>query len=328
MTRSVLDTDLEEFVGSCSPTEAAGLAKLRKQYAPHFDEISHLLYLSLTQRDRERFLTWFVKRWGAIDRVTPEEAAHYASEVERIRAYPYTTATLNGCNYKKMSVEPQGYKGIMLTYPWMLGIHDFLFDQYQHEDFRIHAGDNIIDAGAFVGDTALLFSQVAKGKCKIHAFEVLPENLQLLAYNLAANDIANLVQTSALALSDRSGQTVNIKTAPLQGATSVFGEDDGIRIETISIDDYVSRNEIERIDLIKMDIEGSEQLALAGALRTIQRDRPRLAICLYHRWDDIIEIPRIIASSGIPYRLSFKWVELKNGWEAVLFAQIDDHPQT
>jgi FkbM family methyltransferase len=320
MKRCLFETHLDIGIGECSAEESSRLENLKIRFAPHFEQISEQLYSRLPHEDRERFIVWFAKRWAGIDRVGADEAARYAAEVNRVRTHPYATSCLNDRTYKILTLEPQGFRGTLTTYLWMLGVHDFLFNQYQHGDFRIHAGDTIIDAGAFVGDTALLFHQEAGGHCSIHAFEVLEENLALLERNLEANDLASQVTVCRNALSDESGRHVVIKAPPVQGATSIFGEGEGASAETITIDDYVDRKRIDRVDLIKMDIEGAERLALTGAMDTIRRDRPRLAICLYHRWDDVIEIPRLILSSGVPYRLGFKWVELRNGWEAVLFA--------
>jgi FkbM family methyltransferase len=324
MTATLIEAHLDALVDAGTPEEHARLQRLKQRYAVHFDAISSQLYERLSEADRHRFVIWFAKRWGNIDRVTPDEFAWYSSHVERIRSHAYSTRTLDERPYKILDLQPQGYRGELLTYPWMLGIHDFLFDQYRHEDFGVELGDTIIDAGAFVGDTALLFHQLAEGNCHIHAFEVLDENLQLLAHNLDANQITECVTTCPLALSDVSGNHVHIKAAAVQGATSIFGDCDGTRVGTITLDDYVRQTGVERVDLVKMDIEGAERLALSGALETIRRDRPRLAICIYHLWDDVIEIPRIIHATGIPYRFGFKWVELRNGWEAVLFASTEE----
>ncbi|AUN95517.1 FkbM family methyltransferase [Pseudazoarcus pumilus] len=326
MTASLIEEGLDAQVASGTPDEHARLQRMKQRFAAHFDAISAQLYERLPEADRNRFVVWFVKRWGGIDRVTPDEFAWYASHVERIRSHAYPTRTLDGRPYKALDLQPQGYRGELLTYPWMLGIHDFLFDQYRHDDYGVEPGDTIIDAGAFVGDTALLFHQITNGDCHIHAFEVLDENLELLAHNLDANKIAECVTTCALALSDVSGSHVHIKATAVQGATSIFGDADGKPVQTITLDDYVRQAGIERVDLIKMDIEGAERMALRGALETIRRDRPRLAICIYHLWDDMIEIPQIIHSTGVPYRFGFKWVELRNGWEAVLFASVEDRP--
>jgi hypothetical protein len=69
-----------------------------------------------------------------------------------------------------------------------------------------------------------------------------------------------------------------------------------------------------------MDIEGAEVMALRGARQTIQHFKPKLAICLYHKWDDVITIPAMIHSMGVEYTFAFKWVQLTDGWEAVLLA--------
>jgi FkbM family methyltransferase len=318
MTQSLLEQDLDRKITHLSADEAERLEEMKQRFAPQFSELSDLLYRQLPAADQERFILWFAKRWAKVDRVPKEEHAEYEQDIKRIWHYPYETQEFNGATYKRLALAPQGFEGELLTHPWVLGIHDFLYDQYQHGDCRVLPGDTIIDAGAFVGDTAVLFHQAAKGDCHVHAFEILEENISLMRYNLDANNIADKVDICSLALSDKSGDFVNIHAPTIQGATSIFGGSSEVQAETITIDDYVRKNNIGRVDLIKMDIEGAERMALAGALETMKRDRPRLAICVYHIWDDIIEIPRIIRASGVPYRYGFKWVKLNTGGEAVL----------
>lgn len=327
MTLSLFAEDLEKTLSPLTAEESARLAQAASRYGDDLHELSEQLYERLSDPDRHRFVLWFAKRWAHIDRIPKEEWEAYGQAVERIRAHPYPEEEFDGQRYKRLALAPQGYRGELLTYPWMLGIHDFLFNQYQNESFHIRPGDTIIDAGAFVGDTALLFHQVAEGDCHIHAFEVLEENLKLLRHNLDANGIAEDVRVCSLALSDQSGDSVHIKAPAVQGATSIFGNSDGIQVETITIDDYVKKTGIERVDLIKMDIEGAERLALAGALDTVRHHHPRLALCIYHLWDDALEIPRLIGASGVPYRYEFKWVELGHGWEAVLLCTPDSPDQ-
>jgi hypothetical protein len=72
---------------------------------------------------------------------------------------------------------------------------------------------------------------------------------------------------------------------------------------TVSVDDFVRTNGLERIDFIKMDIEGAEQLALEGSAHSIARHRPKLAICAYHEPDDLWRIPLLITRLNPDYRL-------------------------
>jgi Trk K+ transport system NAD-binding subunit len=72
---------------------------------------------------------------------------------------------------------------------------------------------------------------------------------------------------------------------------------------------------LEKVDFIKMDIEGAEVDALIGAEETISQFKPKLAICTYHRPTDPIEIRRIL----LKYNPNYKFKEIERG-EKVLFA--------
>ena len=56
------------------------------------------------------------------------------------------------------------------------------------------------------------------------------------------------------------------------------------------------------------------------AINTIRHFRPKLALCLYHKPDDVLTIPAFIEATGVDYDFRFKWVQLTHGWEAVLLA--------
>ena len=56
--------------------------------------------------------------------------------------------------------------------------------------------------------------------------------------------------------------------------------------KTLSIDDFVERNKVSKVNFIKMDIEGAESYALKGAVNTIKKFKPKLAIAIYHSMDD------------------------------------------
>jgi hypothetical protein len=72
---------------------------------------------------------------------------------------------------------------------------------------------------------------------------------------------------------------------------------------SVTIDDFCRHERLARVDLIKMDIEGSEAAALEGAGETIERWRPKLAICLYHRPSDLWTIPNDVRRRYPFYRL-------------------------
>ncbi|TDB27290.1 FkbM family methyltransferase [Stenotrophomonas sp. ATCM1_4] len=327
-SRSRFLSDLVALAGNGPAEDDARLRGLIQRYLADAEAISTLLYERLSPPEQERFLVWFLKRWAGIDRVAPGELAHYLAEVDRIRAEPRPPITIGDGQYVLQDLRPQGHDFRLASYAWALSIHDILFDQYQSEDFRVRPGEVIIDAGGFIGDTAVLFCAKTGNDCQVHAFELLDENIALFEHNLHLNGVADRVVLNKRALSDHSDGSLLIRQARLQGATSVgAGDGPGERIATITLDDYVAQHGLQRVDLIKMDIEGSEIPALLGAVQTIRRFRPKLALCLYHKWDDVLTIPRFIAGLGIPYRFNFKWVQLPQGWEAVLLAQPCEDPR-
>jgi len=73
----------------------------------------------------------------------------------------------------------------------------------------------------------------------------------------------------------------------------------GIEISVDSVDNFVGDN---KIDFIKMDIEGSELKALTGAKKIIKKFNPVLAICAYHKKEDLITLPQFIKSLNRNYK--------------------------
>lgn len=74
----------------------------------------------------------------------------------------------------------------------------------------------------------------------------------------------------------------------IESGSSCINEQGKARIETISIDEMLNG---QRVSYIKMDIEGAEMEALNGAHNTINKFRPKLAISVYHKEDDLWNIP-------------------------------------
>jgi FkbM family methyltransferase len=293
-----------------------------EKYAPHLPAIATGLFDRLSPADQARFVVWFLKRWAKIDLVNAVERGLYAATIERVKGEARAEVTLEGTPYRLRDFNAQGFDFQLLGYDWFLGVHDVLYNQYEQGDVHLSPDDVIIDAGAFIGDTAVFFHHKLGGRCQIHSFELLDENLALLVHNLERNGVADEhIVVNKLALTDKTGDEILVAAGSSQGSTSIFGKStQGDRVKTATLDDYVVHANLARVDFIKMDIEGSEVLALTGAQQTIQHFKPKLAICLYHKWDDAFTIPQVIHATGVDYAFTFKWVQLSDGWEAVLLA--------
>lgn len=81
--------------------------------------------------------------------------------------------------------------------------------------------------------------------------------------------------------------------------------------------------ESEPVTFIKMDLEGAELHALGGAKQTIQRYRPKLAVSIYHKPEDIWEIPGIILKLNPDYRLYLRHYSIAAA-ETVVYAISED----
>ena len=76
----------------------------------------------------------------------------------------------------------------------------------------------------------------------------------------------------------------------------------------------------EKVDYIKMDIEGMEMEALKGATETLRLYKPALAVSVYHKIEDIVEIPQFILNLGLDYKLYLRHYWNCNGTDSILFA--------
>jgi FkbM family methyltransferase len=205
----------------------------------------------------------------------------------------------------------------------------FLLEQYAYRKgqggLAARSGDIVIDGGGCWGDTALYFAERVGSGGMVHCFEFDPENLRILRLNLALNQgLEPRVRLVPSALWARSGERL-----PYSGegpATSVAMKlDSGTgAVPTVALDDYVRELELPRVDFIKLDVEGAELQALQGAEATLRRFRPRLAVALYHRLTDFVDIPHYLEGLDLGYRLLLGHFTIHTE-ETVLFATADPH---
>lgn len=190
--------------------------------------------------------------------------------------------------------------------------HIFIYEQYGIAGaVEATPGQTVIDAGAFIGDTACYFSRKVGGGGKVYAFEATPDSARLAKENMQANGCDN-VEIVPFALSDQK-QTLhlNVNSAAASSnrvlgtqATDADGNEQAA-IEAIRLDDFVAERGIQ-VDFIKADIEGAEMAMLNGAANTIARDAPTCALCVYHKQDDFWTIPEFLRAQVKDYRFWFR----------------------
>lgn len=142
------------------------------------------------------------------------------------------------------------------------------------------------DLGANIGYISLLLARAVGPTGKVFAFEALPANQARLTSNLKLNSSENITLISK-AVADKSGSTTFLVHSSggmgkLSGSSGSDGDHpNNISVETVSIDDFVFQGKNPSPQLMKMDIEGGEVLALRGMLRLLKEARPMLLIELH-----------------------------------------------
>jgi FkbM family methyltransferase len=178
-------------------------------------------------------------------------------------------------------------------------------------------GDVVLDCGACIGEFSTIFAAMTGPAGAVHLFDPVPLHLRFCALQAAANPllqhVLRPVHAAVGAAPGRAIGTTGDLTRIKPGGLGVSSYD------TVSLDDYVLRHRLDRVDYIKMDIEGAELDAISGASTTIARFRPRLAISTYHRATHLWEIPRAIRRINPHYRLHFAH-HAPVRWESVYYA--------
>lgn len=188
--------------------------------------------------------------------------------------------------------------------------------EYFDDDIVTLEEDEVfVDCGAYDGDTVRSFINCMKAAGiskyeKIYAFEADVKNCQKCAENLSQFENIEVISKGVY---DKDCELFFDETGTMGSA---INENSTFKIEATSIDEAVSGR---KVTFIKMDIEGAELKALQGAEETIRRYRPKLAVCVYHKAEDLITIPQYIKNLDPTYRLYLRsyW---ESGFDTILYA--------
>jgi FkbM family methyltransferase len=183
--------------------------------------------------------------------------------IKLIQTKEGTVAVLKNDTHLSRWVEEKG----TLHTDWLL---DIILPQIQ-------PGQVIVDAGSNIGDWTVPLSKAVGPAGKVYAFEPMPITFACLAVN--TRDCEN-VEIAPYALSDRHEELL-IQTGENAGAsyiTTHTAVSNGWRVLSVRLDSI----KFDRLDWIKIDVEGSEFLTLLGAERTIEQHRPKV-ICEINR---------------------------------------------
>jgi len=191
-------------------------------------------------------------------------------------------------NYDKVLVEQ--FDRFMLEGPYGYVDTDF--------DITIKNNDIVIDAGAWIGD----FSAYAASKAAtVYAFEPINKTYDTLMKTVLLNEGKIIPIKKALGEKNAKMEIVIPKAGTAASGFHLFKRGRKEVVEIVTLDRFVEKENINKVDFIKADIEGAERYLLMGAKKVLREFAPKLAICTYHRPDDPELLEKIILDTNSKY---------------------------
>ena len=163
-------------------------------------------------------------------------------------------------------------------------------DYWEPDIFPDREDDILVDVGAFVGDSIKSYvNTYNRNYRKIYAYEISSDSYNELCNNVAQWRLHD-IEPRRKGVGAVRGELF-LETSTEDASSNRLCQDGSMqeRVEVVALDE-----EIEELTFLKMDIEGAEQGAVLGSERLIRTQHPKLAICVYHGYEDIWKIPLMI----------------------------------
>jgi FkbM family methyltransferase len=226
-------------------------------------------------------------------------------EILKLWAYNFSASKnvkfgLNG-QYFITKLEGRTFK---TTSPLYKIVNDF---DYYTNFYKPNGSDVIIDAGANQGFVSLYFESLLDSEGLVWAFEPDSKNISTFKHNIELNyEKKSKIRIVDFLLWDKNEMVKFHEAGSVGSSAHYMPHDDKIVMKrAITLDQWVKENNISKIDFIKMDIEGAELEAIAGAIETIKKFNPNFAIASYHIINGehtYIKLEKIFKKIGYPYK--------------------------
>ena len=178
---------------------------------------------------------------------------------------------------------------------------EYMYDDYFDLDVVSCTPEEVVvDLGAYTGDTVKSYIRTYGEDCyrRIYCYEITPDSFGKLQKNLAG---LRDIELRLKGVADMPGR-LSLSPNEYASANRLLPDSEGeVEVTTLDLDIE------EPVTLIKADIEGMEQRALAGARGHILNDHPKLLISVYHSNEDLWRIPQIIHEISRDYRFYLRY---------------------
>lgn len=324
--RSIADNILEQGMQQQIYNFLQRNQKIR-EHADEIEQVVNLLSNDLSKQEYCQEIAFHTLKYFNFDFAYP------LSSFDLVKSKMFNNMAaqvFNNPKFPSVSVHPSDQDSIKV-----MMVDTFVVGQYRYRNLvKVEKGDIFIDAGACYGDSSLWAYQ--EGAAKVYSFEPGEINKHYLKINLDANHYdSSLIQPYALG--EENTKLTFFSGIGIGGASCIAAEKDYAMVEKglaagnsaaseylhevqcVRLDDWCAEHNVEPT-FIKMDIEGAELGALKGAEKTLQRLKPKLAICLYHKTEDMWTIPLYLHSIVPEYKFYCKKNNIIH--EFVLYATV------
>jgi len=185
---------------------------------------------------------------------------------------------------------------------------------YEYGDVYLNEGDVVFDCGANMGTFSAVASRYG---AKVYAFEAIPDIIDnylsktaRMNENICIQNVAVWDKEETLDFSFISGKIGASRANQLLWDPHAIQHHKQFTVPAITLDAFVERNGIKRVDFIKADIEGAERNMLRGATRILREFAPKLSICTYHLPDDPQVLREIILEANPQYQIVEKFQKM------------------
>ena len=212
-------------------------------------------------------------------------------------------------DFKLNNATEDGIAGYKFTGDYNL--HPFVKIGLSKGDMEYIKNKDIIDAGAFTGDTSLPLSK--RTTKNVYAFEPFKDSFEILKKNISDNNIENIIPVNRSLGNINGERSLFLSGNNVQGITSdatLRSYDNEIKVQETTIDTFVEENNLE-VGFITIDVEGAEMDLLEGALNTIKTQKPLLYISMYHKVSDYFDIIPWVANLDLGYEFN---ITKENPW--------------
>lgn len=149
-----------------------------------------------------------------------------------------------------------------------------VFEKFESQLIRknLKSGMTVVDIGANIGYYTVMAAELVGEKGKVIAFEPNPESFLTLLKNIETNHLKN-AEGYNLAITNSSGPSLLYVSLENRGDNRLYASPTNkisVKIETTTLDAFADKHSLSKIDFIKMDIQGSEGLAVLGMRRVFE----------------------------------------------------------